>query len=362
MKILSPLLALSTSLLRTTIIGVSVTLTSVSAQVPGTQGITSVFSTGAHEVAGYDATAKQLVFFTISGQTAQQVATVPVPGQVMGVLTVGDDHIITTGMGRGDLTPPIRVHTIAKSKRTAKNPSLELRYERPTERPQVTHLRLCGTTVWLGFFESKYNTVIGALTPPAAGVPGPWSFTQRVAVRMGDSFDCLGESLVVGRSYGDVQGQDGDLLLFEGSERTLLPSYRGVRGVQSIGDATEPMIVVGDGWHPNYGEMAQGRVSLLRKRKGETRFALELLDLDRKNFNFTKFREFTSGGARHLVALGSSQVVVYGDISAASIRKQVVYTQVGTSHVLDVVVGSVDGTGATLAIADEGLRLVRVGE
>lgn len=332
----------------------------VRAQVPGTQGVTSVFSTGMQEVAAYDATAKQLLFFAISGEIAKQLGTVSVPGQVMGVVSAGDEYIIATGMGRGDLTPPIRVHRLAKRDLATKKSSLAPVYERITERPQVTQLRVCDGRIWLGFFESKYNTVIGELIPPAAGASGEWKFSQRVGLRMGDSFDCFGESLVVGRSYGDTQGQDGDLLLLSGGQKTLLPSYRGVRGVQSIGDALEPVVVIGDGWHSNYGEMAQGRVSVLKKRKGEPRFALELLDLDGRNFNFTKFRDVVVGSERHLVALGSSEVVVYSSLASPELKKRVVYTQVGKSHVLDVAVGAVASDGVTLVVADEGLRIIRV--
>ncbi len=331
-----------------------------SAQVPGTQGVTTVFSTGSGEVAAYDAAAKQLLFFTISGETAQQVAAVPVPGQVMGLVAAGDDYLVATGMGRGDLTPPIRVHKLPKRELLKKGAALTLIYERVTERPQVTQLRVCGSRILLGFFESKYNTIIGELAPSSTGTGGLWGFTQSVGVRMGDSFDCFGEYIVVGRSYGDAQGQDGDLLLFRGGERTLLPSYRGVRGVQSIGDAAEPVLVIGDGWHPNYGEMAQGRISILKKRKGEPRFALELLGLDTKNFNFTKFRDVAVRGEKHLVALGSSQVVVYSGLMKAEPEREVVYSQVGKSHVLDVAVAATESSGITLAIADEGLRLVRV--
>ena len=324
------------------------------AQVPGTEGVTGVFATAQGEVAAYDAAVKKVRFFSVTGDTAKESRAVSVPGQVMGMVAIPEGYLVATSMGRGDLTPPIRV-----SKIPMKGDAVSVVYERVTERPQVTNLRHCNGTVWLGFFDSKYNTIIGKLSPPAAGASNPWTFSQSVAVRMGDSFDCLGDRLVVGRSYGDAQGQDGDLLLYQSGERTLLPSYRGVRGVRALGEASQPMVIIGDGWHPNYGEMAQGRVSILKQRKGEQRFALEILDLDQQNFNFTKFFETSIGAERAVVALASSQVIVYSGIDG-QLRKQVVYTQVGKSHVLDVAVGAVEKGVVTLAIADEGLRLVQV--
>jgi len=332
----------------------------VSAQVEGTQGITSVFSTGAQEIAAYDATSRQLRFFSVAGETAKEIASISVPGQVMGVVALDDSYVVATGMGRGDLTPPIRVHLLPKSELSnKKNLQLKVVFERQSERPQITQLRLCGNSVWFGFLESKYNTVIGELKPSSTAAGAAWSFAQRVGLRMGDSFDCVGDAVAVGRSYGDAQGQDGDLLLMRGNERTLLPSYRGVRGVESVGDTEEQMLAIGDGWHSNYGEMAQGRVSLLRKRKGEQRFALEILDLDSKNFNFTKFRRVNLGSQSHLVALGSSQILVYSDLLRQT-KKQSVYTQVGRSHLLDFALATTGANELTLAVADEGLRLIKV--
>jgi hypothetical protein len=330
------------------------------AQVPGTQGVTSVFATEEGEVAAYDASSRTLRFFSIARDSAKELASIAVPGQVIGVIALADAYLIATGMGRGDLNPPIRIHKLAKRDLGKPSSALMVVYERVSERPQVTQLRSCGGRVWLGLFESKYNTVIGELVPSGALKEAPWQFSEKVQLRMGDSFDCLGDAIVVGRSYGDSQGQDGDLLLVQRETRTLLPSYRGVRGVESVGTANEPMLVIGDGWHSNYGEMAQGRISLVKKRSGEARFALEVIDLDIKNFNFTKFRNVRSvGGKQYLVALGSSQVLVYDDIFGTATKREV-YTQVGKSHLLDFAVGRADAQGVTLVVADEGLHLIRL--
>ncbi len=330
------------------------------AQIPGTQGVTAVFAIGTGEIAAYDASSKLLRFFAITAGSAHERAVVAVPGQVMGVIALSDVYVIATGMGRGDLTPPIRVHTLDKHGLGRSRSALKVVYERVSERPQVTQLRECGGKVLIGLFESKYNTVIGELVPSSAAAGGQWRFSEKVQLRMGDSFDCIGDALVVGRSYGDSQGQDGDLLLIQPSgERTLLPSYRGVRGVESIGSDSEPMVIIGDGWHPNYGEMAQGRISLVKKRSGESRFALELIDRDLKNFNFTKFRSVRVAAKQFLVALGSSQIILYEDLFGSA-NKREVYTQVGKSHLLDFAVGVIADGELAIVVADEGLHIIRV--
>jgi hypothetical protein len=344
----------------------------VAAQVAGTDGVTSVYQTGSQEVAAYDATAKSVRFFSINGVEAKEIGSVSVPGQVMGVLSFDDSYVIATGMGRGDLTPPLRVGIVSKGAvrkagATKSDATLQHIYERITERPQFTQLRVCAGAIWLGFFQSKYETVIGQLKPSTTAPGAAWEFSPKAELRMGDSFDCIGEQIFVGRSYGDVQGQDGDLLLMQDGKRTLLPSYRGVRGVQSIGDASAPMLAIGDGWHSNYGQFAQGRISLLHKQPGEQRFRLEILDLDPHNFNFTKFSAVTLRGVRSLVALGSSEIVAYSGITnnqgaseATENNKRIVYTQISQTHLLDFAVGSGDPKGITLVVADAGLRLIRV--
>lgn len=341
------------------LIGCCTALQQARGQAPETSGVTNVFSIGAQGIAAYDSVNKKLRFFSVSIKGSEEIAAVSVPGQVMGVVALREDYVVATSMGRGDLTPPIRVHTLAKNDLRKKEAALKVVYQRITERPQITQLRVCNGSVWLGFFESKYNTLIGRLEPLSEKSSQTWNFSPVVDLRMGDSFDCLGEDIVVGRSYGDIQGQDGDLLLMRGASRTLLPSYRGVRGIESIGDVTEPTVIIGDGWHSNYGKIAQGRISVLRKRQGETRFTLELLDRDSANYNFTKFRKITLGGKPAIIALGSSQIILLSNLKN-TLRKRVLYTQKGSSHVLDFDVVDSVGDAVTIAVADEGLHIVQV--
>jgi hypothetical protein len=230
-------------------------------------------------------------------------------------------------------------------------------YEYSGERNQVTGLTWNGPKLWINFYESKYFTKVGFLTPKA-GANERWELTEVARLRMGDSFDCLGDTLVVGRSYGDQQGEDGDLLLYRKGERQLLPSYRGVRAVALFGSAENPSIVIADGWHANYGQVAQARVSLLRKRPGEERYALELIDRDTVNYGFSRLFVFDLKGTRRIAALGNSSLVVYSETAQGAWKKESLYTQLATGTIMDAAPIRIDGSGALFAISDAGLRTV----
>jgi hypothetical protein len=74
----------------------------------------------------------------------------------------------------------------------------------------------------------------------------------------------LGDQVAVGRVYGDEPRSDGDLILSPSG--TKLPVFRGVRQLERAdvdGDGDLDLLVA-DGWHSNYGAIADGRVLLLR--------------------------------------------------------------------------------------------------
>lgn len=172
---------------------------------------------------------------------------------------------------------------------------------------------------------------------------------------MGSSFDCVGETLIIGRSYGDIQGADGDLILVENGKQTLLPSYRGVRGLRVLSDGS---IIIGDGWHSNYGKIAQGRVSLLSRHKTDKRFHLEILANSTSNYNFTKFIPIPAQSSSYVLALGSKDV---GLVSVAAKDSFVsVYKQKNSNTLMDAAVVKVSRGVATIAILDGQLSVQEV--
>lgn len=318
------------------------------AQIPGTESVSAVFSLG-QQIVGYDSSRHALRFFSCQGESLREEKSVPVEGSVSAVTAIPSGYAIAAGMGRDNPNAPIQIVIFSGTDSRGR-----VVFERAGERNQVNTIIWRDGKLWLNFFTSKYITTIGYLTPNESGA---WTFTELTSVRMGDSLDVVGDLAVVGRSYGDLQGQDGDLLLFKGSERTLLPSYRGVRSVRVVGDAGSHRIFIGDGWHMNYGQLAQGRLSVVSKRPQDSRYALQILDYDSSTTDFRRLIPFRSVGREYIAALGSSSVVIYDQ--EGGLAKRILYTQTSQTSLMDMTVAQTSPEKALVVVADQGLRTLQ---
>lgn len=315
------------------------------ALVPGTESVTAVFSVDS-QIAGYDSSQRSLRFYSWRGGALRQERSIPIDGSVLGVTSIPSGYAVATGMGRDNLSAPIRVVVF-----TGADSKGRVVFERSGERNQINAILWRDGKLWVNFFTSKYITTIGYLSPIQSG---EWAFTEIASVRMGDSLDVVGDLAIVGRSYGDIQGQDGDLLLFKGGERTLLPSYRGVRSTRVVGDAANHRIFIGDGWHMNYGQLAQGRLSVVSKRPEDPRYTLQILDYDQTTTDFRRLIPFRSSGHEYIAAQGSSSVVVYDQLGASP--KKVIYRQDSQVNLMDLAVAQISPDKALAVIVDQGLR------
>jgi hypothetical protein len=313
-------------------------------------GISSIFAGKAGEVVGFDEVQHAVRFFSMRAGVLKELKSVSVDGAVHEIIPYPQGYLVATGVGRLDRDAPIRVYSISSTQEKA-----ELLFEKATSRAEVTGLRYCRDKVWLDFFNSKYFTSIGYLSK-TSGLK--YDFSEVLSIRMGSSFDCLEDTIVIGRSYGDAQGTDGDLILYQNGKQTLLPSYRGVRGVKLIGDGNNPQIIIGDGWHSNYGKIAQGRISLLAREDSHRRFHLELIEKSDTNYNFTKFIPYESKGKRFVIALGNRDIIVLPVDDAGDART--IYTQKKADRIMDMALVDVSTSSVTIAILDGSLEVRQV--
>lgn len=329
----------------------------VCAEEPDTRGVSEVFALGEGRLAAADPSQRTMRLFTVerSGAGLQEQAPIPIDGTLMAVVPLPDNRV-AYATGSLDSTSHVPARVFAGPLRGSGTQSLL--FEHSGERNQVAGLRWSNSKLWLLFFDSKYFTKVGYLSP-AAQATAPWRFTELSRLRMGDSFDHFGDTLVVGRSYGDQQGEDGDLLLYQQGQMQLLPSYRGVRGIKVFGDSNNPSIVVGDGWHSHYGQVAQGRVSLLRRDTSRARYSLEILDRDRNNYSFDSFFTFTLRGVQRIAAVGNASLIVYSETAHGEWRKDVVYTATTPNTVLHAALVRVDQSDVLFAVVDGGIKLIR---
>jgi hypothetical protein len=318
------------------------------AQIPGTESVSAVFSLG-QRIAGYDSSRQALRIFSCEGESLREDGAVAVEGSVSAVTALPNGYAVATGMGRDNPSAPIRIAVFTTTDSIGK-----VVFERMGERNQINTIIWRDGKLWLNFFTSKYITAIGYLTPTQTG---DWKFTELTSVRMGDSLDVVGDLTFVGRSYGDIQGQDGDLLLFKGNERVLLPSYRGVRSVRVVGDVVNHRVFIGDGWHMNYGQLAQGRLSVVSRRPEDSRYTLQILDYDPSTTDFRRLIPFRTSGREHIAALGSSSVVVYDQQGV--LAKKTLYEQTSQTNLMDMTVVQTSPDKALMVVADQGLRTLQ---
>ncbi|HXG59007.1 MAG TPA: FG-GAP-like repeat-containing protein [Thermoanaerobaculia bacterium] len=180
-------------------------------------------------------------------------------------------------------------------------------YRKATERPEVTSLSTVDLDgdgrkeLLFAYMASKYVAHLRTATRSA----DRWTVRELPSIRMGmhvAAGDVLHDGrarIVVGRPYGDPDAPDkttaiGDAFVLDGEKRIPLPVTRGVSSV-AIGDLDgdgRAEIVVGDGWHANYGKLARCRIGIVSRREngwhydliedleGHLRFEqIELVDL-----------------------------------------------------------------------------------
>ena len=182
----------------------------------------------------------------------------PLPGSWQGAAAgvlgdgPGETLVVVTGSGRTDREAPLRVFTS-----TGEAPVLA--WERAGERDQAGDLRVVDGRIWLAAFADTWEVSGGWLVEGA--------FTEVSRARLATAqLPRPDGSVVLARLYGDEPRSDGMVLHRgpDGSDRTL-PSLRGARALAAAdldGDGNDELLL-GDGWHYQYGEKAVGRVQLL---------------------------------------------------------------------------------------------------
>jgi len=206
--------------------------------------------------------------------------------------------------------------------------------------------------VWITFFDSKYTTKTGYFLPSKDKA---WTFTEQLSFRLGDAVDVVGDTIAVGRPYGEIQGQDGDLAVYVNSTRYEVSTYRGVRAVMILGDSKDPEVLAADGWHQNYGHIAQGRLTLAKRDPVTGRFASQVVDWDHNQYGFSKLSPFSLGGKSYVAALGNKELDIYSPTETW--KKTVIYNRTAEDSIFDFAYMGSKGGVASFLILDKGLKL-----
>lgn len=230
-------------------------------------------------------------------------------------------------------------------------------FDQPSERAQVTFLRFDSARLWLSFFKTKYETSAGYFEQSSSG---PWTYREVSSGRLEDSVDVYGDSLLVGRPYGDGEGQDGDAKIKHRSpEPLLLPSYRGVRAVRffDLAGRRHPRLLIADGWHQNYGRLAQARITLLEWNESLQRYGAYLIRRDPGQYGYSRI--LVPGVAtNHFFALGNKQLELFS--GPAFGQPSVVYTAASADAVFEAALVSSTEKESILAVYNGTIEVVAV--
>ena len=152
-------------------------------------------------------------------------------------------------------------------------------FKQVSERPEVTSLEIVDLDgdkqpeILFAYFAEKYQVDLRVARRQGTS----WKIEELPRVRMGMHVtygDLTGDKkkrVVVGRPYGDGIQLPGDALILDGDKRIVLPAFRGVSSM-AIGDVdgdNKSELLLGDGWHFDYGKVARGRLALIKNVNGK---------------------------------------------------------------------------------------------
>lgn len=255
----------------------------------------------------------QLAVFDEKMQVAQLI-DIPIQGiphQALSADTDGDgavEILIAYGYGRGKLEDPVRV--VQYSGKTYAE--TRVLYEVQSPRAQVVALFPSDDGFGLWYFDSKYFVQRGVL----AQADGKWQYQKGERLRVATNVDAADwdsdgkEDLLIGKPYGEQIGEDGYALLQDAEGSTKLPTFRGVSSVKfaQLDRDDELEILVGDGWHQNYGQLAEPRLTMFDHRG---KWEPKLIDTAKPQYSIDRIEVLEQDGQQYVLAAGDRQLRVY---------------------------------------------------
>jgi peroxiredoxin len=292
---------------------------------------------GVAESIVYDSDSEGIRITNYAGKTPVQAMSIyvdDVPLQMAVADLEGDGRAeLIVGAGLGGYNPKdgpqtdvsIRVYTPA-AKGDWKPVEI---YRTATERPEVTSLEVKDldgdgrAEILFAYFASKYISELRVARREGTA----WTISELPSVRMGAAVDA-GDVLqngrpmaVVGRLYGDpADAADktpvGGAFVIDGDKRIELPVTRGVAAI-AVGDldgVPGDEIVVGDGWHFDYGKIARCRIAVVSRQGNDWRYDL-IEDLeDHLRFEQIDLIDLNADGRPEIVARASTDSVSGGTV------------------------------------------------
>lgn len=197
--------------------------------------------------------------------------------------------------------------------------------EPATTRQEIAAIVPADDGLIVAYFDSKYM-VTSVLVSPGKPPETLAQLRTAGAYARGDVDGDHKPDIVVGRTYGDDIGVDGDAFVL--ASHAMIPTTRGVRSVAVVGGD----IILADGWHQNYAREAKSLVTLAHWTG--VRFETTKIDEVPGQYAIEAIVPLRSGG---FVTRGTHQVRVYRQIAGTWHSDQI------GSAAKDIAVGSLRG-------------------
>lgn len=166
-------------------------------------------------------------------------------------------------------------------------------FQANSERSDITFLGQVENGLAITYFESKFITRLGILSPEN----DLWKFTEQLKIRLGMHIDFYNNSYLIGRPYRDEKENSSELLLYKDGKTTQLPSFRGISSVAFLhpNDNSKDEILIGDGWHQDYKKVAEPRLSLISFNKQTNSYDIKTIDKTTPQINVAKIKQVGRG-------------------------------------------------------------------
>ncbi len=213
---------------------------------------------------------------------------------------------VAVGYGRGDLEAPVRVYLYDQNLENE-----QLIYEAKSPRSQITFLQQVSDTLYINYFNSKFFSVLGSLKQISSD---KWDFTKIADIRLGANVSLDGDNILFARPYKDPDKDIAENILLDKDKNIIdLPSFRGARsGVfADIDNDGTKEILLGDGWHQNYGKLAEPRFSVLTFNKQTKKYDLKMISNIKGQTSIEKIIPFTLGKKTFIVTAGDKFIELY---------------------------------------------------
>ena len=126
--------------------------------------------------------------------------------------------------------------------------------------------------------------------------------------------DSDNNNVVFARPYKDEENNLSEVILLNKDKKLIeLPSFRGVRSVAffDINNDKKQEILIADGWHQDYGKLAENRLSIISFNEKTKKYDLKLIANQKGQPSFEKIIPFSKNNKNYILTVGEKFIDLF---------------------------------------------------